>query len=79
MPAWPTNRLKRLVLSAKRYLVDLALLVGALGVDVDTVLRDGDLMGRVLDTFVVAQLRAELEVATSRPRLYHPRQEQGRQ
>jgi hypothetical protein len=34
--------------------------------------------GSWLDTFVAAQLRAELASATSRPRLYHVRQQQGR-
>ncbi|WP_322770413.1 DUF4143 domain-containing protein, partial [Frankia sp. Cr1] len=41
-------------------------------------LRDGNLPGRLLDTFVAAQLRAESAVFTSWPRLYHLRQEQGR-
>ncbi|MGH9008436.1 MAG: ATP-binding protein [Acidimicrobiia bacterium] len=78
VPAWTTNRLKRLVLSPKRYLVDSSLLGGILGAGVPEVMRDGDLLGRVLDTFVAAQLRAEVAVAETRPRLYHLRQEQGR-
>jgi uncharacterized protein len=78
VPAWTTNRLKRLVLSPKRYLVDSSLLGGILGAGTAEVLRDGDLLGRVLDTFVAAQLRAELAVAEARARLYHLRQEQGR-
>ncbi|MGH2371348.1 MAG: ATP-binding protein, partial [Chloroflexota bacterium] len=62
VPAWTSNRLSRLVKSAKRYVVDAALVSTALGVDVAAVLRDGDLLGRLLDTFVMAQLRAEAEV-----------------
>ena len=77
-PAWTSNRLKRLVRSPKRYLVDPALVAGILRLDADAILRDGDLLGRVLDTFVAAQLRAELAIAECRPRLYHLRQEQGR-
>jgi predicted AAA+ superfamily ATPase len=76
--AWTSNRLKRLVRSPKRYLVDAALLAGILRLDADAIVRDGDLLGRVLDTFVAAQLRAELPIAECRPRLYHLRQEQGR-
>lgn len=79
VPAWTSNRLKRLVLSPKRYLVDPALLAGILRLDVNGVLRAGDVLGRLLDTFVAAQVRAEVEVATTRPRLYHLRTEQGRQ
>jgi len=78
LPAWTTNRLKRLVLSPKRHVVDAALAASILRVDVNAILRSGDLLGRLLDTFVVSQLRAEIVVSESRPRLYHVRQEQGR-
>lgn len=77
-PAWTSNRIKRLSLSPKRYLTDSALVGGALRLDENAVLRDGDLLGRLLETFVAAQLRAELPIARSRPRLYHLRQQQGR-
>lgn len=78
LPAWTSNRLNRLTRAPKRYLIDTSLLGGTLGVDTGAVLRDGDLLGRLLDTFVTAQLRAEVAVASARPRLYHVRQEQGR-
>lgn len=78
LPAWTSNRLKRLVRSPKRYLVDPSLFAGTLGVDTTAVLQDGDLLGRLLDTFVAAQLRAEATVSRTRIRLYHLRQEQGR-
>ncbi len=77
-PAWTTNRLKRLVLSPKRYLIDPALAGAVLRLDTNAVLRNGDLLGRLLDTFVASQLRSELAVASSRPRIYHVRQQQGR-
>lgn len=78
MPAWTSNRLKRLVLSPKRHVVDAALVAAILRLDTNAILRSGDLLGRLLDTFVVSQLRAELPVSASRPRLYHVRQQQGR-
>jgi predicted AAA+ superfamily ATPase len=78
LPAWTSNRLKRLVLMPKRHLVEPALASALLGLDADLVLRSGDLLGRLLDTFVVAQLRTELAVTAVRPRLYHVRQQQGR-
>ena len=78
VPAWTSNRLKRLVLSPKRYVIDPGLAAATLRLDVDLVMRNGDLLGRLLDTFVMSQLRAELGVAASRPRLFHVRQEQGR-
>lgn len=41
-------------------------------------MREGDIIGRLLDTFVTAQLRAELTISEFRPRLYHLRSETGR-
>lgn len=78
VPAWSTNRLKRLVATPKRYVVEPALMMALARVTVDGVLRDGDLLGRVLDTFVAAQLRPEVPVAACEPRLYHLRTQGGR-
>jgi uncharacterized protein len=73
MPAWMTNRLSRLVKAGKRYLLDPSLIAVALRLDENAVLREGDLLGRLLDTFVAAQIRPELELASPGPRLYHLR------
>lgn len=78
VPAWLTNRLSRLVKAPKRYISDPSLIAAALRVDVRSVLRDGGLLGRVLDTFVAAQVRPELAVSGLRPRLYHLREKNGR-
>jgi predicted AAA+ superfamily ATPase len=77
-PAWASNRLQRLVHQSKRYLIDPALIATALRVDEHGVIRDGDLLGRVLDTFAAAQLRPELALSTTRPRMHHLRTAQGR-
>jgi predicted AAA+ superfamily ATPase len=78
LPAWTSNRLKRLSLGPKRYVMDPALIGAVLRLDLRAVLRDGDMLGRLLDTFVAAQLRAELAVCKTRPRLFHLREEHGR-
>ncbi|HEY4812052.1 MAG TPA: DUF4143 domain-containing protein [Solirubrobacteraceae bacterium] len=78
VPAWTSNRLKRLVHQPKRYLIDAALIATALRLDEQGVMSDGDLLGRILDTFVAAQLRPELATSRTRPRLHHLRTEQGR-
>ena len=78
VPAWSSNRLKRLARQPKRYVTDPALIGAVLRVDAKGVLRDGDLLGRLLDTFVGAQVRAELHSSSTRPRLFHLRQEGGR-
>lgn len=77
-PAWFTNRLSRLTKTGKRYVVDPSLVGAALRLDRRGILRDGNLLGRLLDTFVAAQLRPELAVSANRPRLYHLREKNGR-
>lgn len=78
MPAWASNRLKRLVHTPKRYVIDAALIGAALRLNTQAVLGDGDMLGRILDTFVVSQLRPETISAESEPRLHHVRTEAGR-
>ena len=79
VPAWTSNRLSRLAKRRKRYLADPAVALTAARVAADDVLRDGDLLGRLLDTFVAAQLRPEVELMQPRARLHHLRTEGGRQ
>lgn len=78
LPAWTTNRLSRLVRGPKRHLIDPSLVGAALGLDVNALLRHGDLLGRMLDTFVAGQIRPELEISPARPRLFHLREKEGR-
>lgn len=77
-PAWWSNRLKRLTRTPKRYVADTGVVAAVLALDLAGVRRDGDLLGRLLDTFVMAQLRAEAAVSATEPTLYHLRSEQGR-
>lgn len=79
LSAWSTNRLKRLTARPKRFLADAALAALAGGLDVSGVLADGDFMGRLLETFVLAQLRPEAEISALTPTLNHLRTKQGRQ
>ncbi len=78
LPAWASNRLSRLIKTPKRYLVELSIIASVLRLDRPAVLRDGNLLGRMIDTFVAAQIRPELAVAQSRPRWYHLRDKNGR-
>jgi len=78
VPAWRSNRLKRLVASPKRYVVDPALIAAALSLDVSAVMRDGELLGRMLDSLVMAQLRAEVTTSRSPVRLFHLREKDRR-
>jgi hypothetical protein len=78
VPAWTTNRLARVTAAPKRYLAEPAFLAPLLGLDVRGVLRDSDQLGRLIDTFVLAQLRAEIEPSRIRPTVHHLRLEHGR-
>ncbi len=78
VPSWHSNRLHRLVRTPKRYVLDTGLLSAAGGFAEEDFLRDGDLLGRFLDTFVFNQLRAELPLLDCEPRLYHLRDQGGR-
>jgi Domain of unknown function (DUF4143) len=63
LPAWKTNRLKRLVQSPKRYLLDAGLMAAVLRMDQAAILCDDKMLGRVIDTFVASQLRARSRYA----------------
>jgi predicted AAA+ superfamily ATPase len=78
VPAWFSNRIKRLVKTPKRYLADPALVAAVLGLGRDAILYGPDMLGRLMDTFVAAQIRAELPASDFGPRLYHLREEHGR-
>jgi uncharacterized protein len=78
LPGWESNRLSRLTRMAKRYLIEPAMITTVLRLDTSAVLRDGNLLGRLVDTLVASQIRAELALAPSRPRWYHLRDKNGR-
>ena len=78
LPAWSSNLLSRLSGTPKRHLIDPALIVPLIGVDERAVLRNGDLLGRVVESFVLAQLRVDSTLSQNDPRLYHLRDTNGR-
>lgn len=79
VPAWASNKISRLVKRPKRYIADPAIAMAAARIDESAVLSDPDLLGRLLDTFVAAQLRPEVALLQPRARLHHLRTEAGRQ
>jgi uncharacterized protein len=77
LPAWANNRLSRMTRTGKRYLVDASLAAAALDLDERAVLRDGGLLGRIVDTFVLAQIRPEVALSSFSSRLHHLRSRDG--
>lgn len=79
VPAWATNRLSGLTKLPKRYVSDTAMMAACARLSRDDVLRDGDLLGRLVDTFVHAQLRAEIAAEHPSVRISHVRTANSRQ
>ncbi len=75
VPAWSSNRLTRVSARAKRYICDPAIAAALIGADRRTILRDADLLGRFIDSFVAAQLRPELGLGTHPVNMFHLRQD----
>ncbi len=75
---WHSNRIARLVKARKRYMMDPGLAAVVLGIDAAAVLSHGGLLGSMLDTFVMAQLRPLLGLSALGVRAYHLRQQDGK-
>lgn len=76
-PAWRSNRLKRLTANPKRYLTDSGLAAWLAGVDFDSARHNPDARGRLIETYVAAQLRAEAEASARPVQLHHLRAQHG--
>jgi uncharacterized protein len=59
LPAWHANRLKRLVKTPKLHVTDTGLACALLGVEADDLRHDRTLLGQLLETFVVQELRRQ--------------------
>lgn len=73
VPAWATNRLSRMVKLPKYYVVDSGMAAHLVGDDRHGLLRNGDRLGRLIDTFVAAQLRPLLRLTSPAVAAFHLR------
>lgn len=71
LPAWSTNLSKRLVRAPKVFLADTGLAASLVGADAARLARDPPLLGPLLETFVVMEIRKQLGWSHQRVRLYH--------
>ena len=82
VPAYANNRLSRLARRPKRYVTEPSLLAPLAGIDDHAARRAIDLLGRLIDTYVAAQIRPELEAraaaAPAAPPARHQRQARDR-
>jgi len=77
LPAWSVNLGKRLVKAPKTHLVDTGLACHLLGVDKTRLLADRMLLGRLLESFVVGELRKQLSWTRGRITMHHYRTSAG--
>ncbi|GAA4699713.1 hypothetical protein APR04_003938 [Promicromonospora umidemergens] len=78
VPAWSSNRLKRLVRTPKLYVADTGLATSLIRADKSTILSSGDLLGRAIDTFVAAQILPLVALSHPRVDAFHLRDSDGR-
>lgn len=76
---WFTNRLKRIVKTAKLHFIDTGLLAATRGLGFDRVKADRDLIGALLETFVYSEVLKLLTAADLRLTPYHFRDQQMRE
>lgn len=79
LPAWSTNRGKRLVKAPKIHLVDSGLAAHLAGFDAEALARDRSNLGPLLETFVVGELTRQASWASGRTQLFHFRTSAGRE
>lgn len=71
LPAWASNRGKRLVRAPKLHLADTGLLAALAGLDDEALRRERALFGPILESFVAAELRKQIGWSETRPALHH--------
>jgi len=71
LPAWATNVSVRVAKSPKLHLVDSGLLAHLLGADEDRIRTQPDLLGPVVETFVVNELVRQRSFSAVRCELFH--------
>ena len=79
LPAWSSNLSKRLVKSPKVLLNDSGLLCSLLGINAERLQEEPQLVGPVLESFVVLEAVKQAGWSQTRPRLYHYRTQTGQE
>ncbi|MDR0946073.1 MAG: ATP-binding protein [Bifidobacteriaceae bacterium] len=75
--AWSSNKLTRLVKTPKYHVIDTGLAAHLSGDDAAGILQSGDRLGRLMDSFVLSQLRPLLAFANPPVAVYHLRDGNG--
>ncbi len=70
-PAWSNNIALRFIKSPKLYLVDSGLLAYLLDMNLERALKDTVQMGKIVENFVVSELKKQITWSKTRPQIYH--------
>ena len=73
LPSWHTNRLSRLVKRPKLHMGDTGVACSILGLDAAALHRDHDLLGPMLETFVLQELRRQASWRPTPASFFHSR------
>jgi len=73
LPAWHSNQAKRLIKTPKMHVCDTGLMCAIQGITVDRLSKEIDLLGHVLETFAVSELRKQVGWRQELLRFYHYR------
>lgn len=79
VPAWFTNASKRIQKSPKLTLTDTGLMSWLQGATPDRLQRDPTLLGGLLESFVITELRKQIGWSVSQPHLHHLRASSGQE
>jgi hypothetical protein len=79
LPAWSGNLGKRLVRTPKTHLVDTGLAAALIGADEQSLDRNRELAGRLLENFVINEIKKQLEMYGLKARAYHFRSHSGQE
>lgn len=77
LPAWHSNRLSRLVKRPKLHIADTGVACALLGVDAKSLDADRDMLGSMLETFVLQELRRQASWHPDPPGFHHFRDRDG--
>ena len=77
LPPWHTNRLSRLVKSAKLHLGDPGVACALLGLDADSLVQDRAMFGQLVETCVLQELRRQASGHEEEIRFHHFRDRDG--
>jgi hypothetical protein len=77
LPPWHTNRLSRLVKTPKLHIGDTGVACALLGIDAPRLHREREILGPLLETFVLQELRRQASWATRPIAFFHYRDRDG--